>query len=310
MIMFITLKCKNCGEIQKVELDDLCKELLYKCRNCDTIMTERESTKIVNLETLENFEIFKIENGDSNSDFHNFVFTSDLDRITEIYCEADNDLKREITNIVDAIYLILNRKNIDDATTLHNMIRNYQLSKVESEQGESDTHSLVNTYKSFDELVSYIEEKIPGYSINASGLNKLKALFNKYDFDLLLECVDISCEQYLEYDDEDKPTKDSVGDFFEKIGGIAYNKSLSPILKKVGYIINYGYKVAYGWKKQAVKALLERYIVTLKEYGYNENEIISDLQDYVIPIIDDTCDWRQWDNIMEERIKMFSEENE
>lgn len=216
MIMFITLRCKNCGEIQKVELDDLCKELLYKCRNCDTIMTERESTKIVNLETLENFEIFKIENGDSNSDFHNFVFTSDLDRITEIYCEADNDLKRKITNIVDAIYLILNRKNIDDATTLHNMIRNYQLSKVESEQRESDTHSLVNTYKSFDELVSYIEEKIPGYSINASGLNKLKALFNKYDFDLLLECVDISCEQYLEYDDEDKPTKDSVGYFLRK----------------------------------------------------------------------------------------------
>lgn len=308
--MFITLRCKNCGEIQKVELDDLCKELLYKCRNCDTIMTERESTKLANLETLDNFEIFKIENGDSNSDFHNFVFTSDLDRITEIYCEADNDLKREITNIVDAIYLILNRKNIDDATNLHNIIRNYQLSEAKREQREFDTPSLVNTDQSFDRLVSYIEEKIPGYSINASGLNKLKTLFNKYDFDLLLECVDISCEQYLEYDEEDKPTKDSVGHFFDKIGGIAYNKSLSPIQKKVGYIVNYGDKVAYGWRKQDVKALLERYVVTLKEYGYDEDAIITDLQDYVIPIIDDTRNWRQWDSSMEDRIRMFAEGNE
>lgn len=308
--MFITLRCKNCGEIQKVELDDLCKELLYKCRNCDIIMTERESTKIANLETLDNFEIFKIENGDSNSDFHNFVFTSDLDRITEIYCEADNDLKREITNIVDAIYLILNRKNIDDATTLHNMLRNYQLSKAESEQGEFDTRSLLNTDKNFDGFVSYIEEKIPGYSINANGLNKLKNLFNKYDFDLLLECVDISCAQYLKYDEEDKPTKDSIEVFLDKIGGIAYNKSRSPIQDKVEYIINYGNKVAYGWKKQDVKALLERYVVTLKKCGYDEDSIITDLQDYVIPIIDYTRDWRQWDSSMEDRIRMFAEENE
>lgn len=308
--MLITLRCKNCGKVQRVELNDLCKDLFYKCVNCETIMTDRESTKLANLTTLDNFDVVKIIDGDSRSDFQNSIFTDDLERITEIYCGADNDFKREIANIVDAVYLIFNRKNVDEAKVLHNMVRDYQLSKDKIVQAEVENSSSLNTDKSLAGLVSYVEEKIPGYSVNESGFNKLNNLFKEYGYDLLIDCVDISCDRYLKYDKEGKSTKDSVEDFFDKIGGIAYNKSLSPIQKKIGYIINYGDKVAYGWRKNDVKALLQRYVVTLKEYGYDEEEIVTDLQDHVMTIISETRDWSEWDERMNDRVKMFAEEIE
>lgn len=308
--MLITLKCRNCGKIQKVELDDLCKELFYMCANCETIMTDRESTKLANLATLDNFDVVKIIDGDSRSDFQNSIFTDDLERITEIYCGADNDFKREIANIVDAVYLILNKKNVEEAKVLHNMVRDYQLSKDTTMQADAEKSLFVKTEKSFEEFVSYIEEKIPGYGISKSGLAFLKNLFNKYDFDLLLECVDISYEKYLEYDEEGEIVKGSIGLFCNKIGGIAYNKSRSQIQDRIGYIVNYGDKVAYDWRKNDVKALLQRYVVTLKEYGYDEEEIVTDLQDHVITMISETRDWREWDEKVRDRMRMFAEEIE
>lgn len=179
------------------------------------------------------------------------------------------------------------------------------LSKCEVEVNQ---HKIEST--SFEDLVQYIADKIPGRHINQHGLNRLNNLYKKHGYALLIDCVDISTEKYLKYDDNGIPTQDSVEVFFDKIGGIAHNKSLSPLDQKVRYVLNYGNKAFNYWKENDAKILLKQYVYAMKRLGYDDDEIIDDLNDRVVLLIDDAGNWSRWYNAMQELTDSLNEEIE
>ena len=78
----------------------------------------------------------------------------------------------------------------------------------------------------YDIVLGHLNSKIkPFYYENfQKGKGDLRPLIRKIGPRIVMESIDISAEQYLEYDDG-HPTKDSVEKFYIKIGGIAYNRS-------------------------------------------------------------------------------------
>ena len=86
-------------------------------------------------------------------------------------------------------------------------------------------------------IETLIKEKISPYSLNEKGKSTIASLANMYSYELLCDCIDIAASSYLNYDNEGRLTKESAEDFINKIGGIAYNKSLSPHRKTSIFIL-------------------------------------------------------------------------
>ena len=58
------------------------------------------------------------------------------------------------------------------------------------------------------------------YSLNAKGRQQLKRTIRRFGAEEVLEAMHIAGEQYLEYDSEDAPTKESVEIAWSKVSGI------------------------------------------------------------------------------------------
>jgi hypothetical protein len=96
-------------------------------------------------------------------------------------------------------------------------IRNYLDSKEEETFMQKEVYQIV---------LGHLNSKIKPFYYESfrKGRGDLRPLIRKSGPRVVMEAIDISAEQYLEYENE-KPTKDSVEKFYLKIGGIAYNKS-------------------------------------------------------------------------------------
>lgn len=306
--MFFTVRCKHCGRIQSFESQALEGEVFYKCINCDEYMTDRESTKLANIETLDNFEIVSVNEIEVQNENNSKNFLRVISDIEEVFLSADDEIQKQIISFLDTSYLILNRDDRDDKQILFDTVREMLSASLSKCEVEVNQHNIEST--NFEDLVQYIEDKIPGRHINQHGLNRLNNLYKKHGYALLIDCVDISTEKYLKYDDNGIPTQDSVEVFFDKIGGIAHNKSLSPLDQKVRYVLNYGNKAFNYWKENDAKILLKQYVYAMKRLGYDDDEIIDDLNDRVVLLIDDTGNWSRWYNAMQELTESLNEEIE
>lgn len=86
-------------------------------------------------------------------------------------------------------------------------------------------------------IETIINDKIAPYSLNEIGKSQLAQTIRKYPYELLRECIDLGIEQYFHYDEKGL-TRESVDEFLNKLGGIAYNKSQSPIDQEISHIKN------------------------------------------------------------------------
>lgn len=100
-----------------------------------------------------------------------------------------------------------------------------------------------------EELISLDDEQLEifkdhwsettGFSANENGTRDIKKWIKKFDLNLLLDCVDISVNQYLKYDKDGESTKESVEKAFKMIPRIATNKlkgEEEPYMKDLYYI--------------------------------------------------------------------------
>lgn len=151
-------------------------------------------------------------------------------------------------------------------------------------------------------IETIINEKIKPYSLNEKGLADIAVLKKQYSYDLLIECINIGVSTYFRYDENGTPTKDSVSGFLNKLGGIAHNKSLSPIDQEISHILSIGKNSFSYWSKDRASQLLHEYANELLQ-NWTKDAVLSDLRGDTIRMLKSSKNWSQWINNMEGWIK-------
>jgi hypothetical protein len=154
-----------------------------------------------------------------------------------------------------------------------------------------------------EKLITFIEQKIKPFTLNEIGRAKIASLLQKHTYDLLIECVDIGYYQYIKLDESGQPTKESIEVFMDKIGGIAHNKTLSPVDKEIRHVLNAGKKAFNYWNENNAKNTLKDYVYQLQKGGWSDDQIEDDLKNEVIRAVNKSKNWSEWMNIMEGWIK-------
>lgn len=65
---------------------------------------------------------------------------------------------------------------------------------------------------------------VTGYVLNPRGKKRIKKLLKEFGLRRVLECVDISMDYYIEYDNDGEVEPESFERALRKIGGILFNK--------------------------------------------------------------------------------------
>ena len=149
-----------------------------------------------------------------------------------------------------------------------------------------------------DDFATYIEKRISPYDLRENRRASLSLLFKKYPEELLLECVNIGIKQYFRYDNNGVLTKDSVETFLNKLGGIAFNKSQSPIKQEFNHIKNTCCSIYNYWDTTEGIDILEEYVSELRKVNWTEEQILSDLQNDVKRLCNRCRNWQQWSTSM------------
>lgn len=144
-------------------------------------------------------------------------------------------------------------------------------------------------------METIVNQKISPHTLNEKGKAEISKLLRTFGYDLLLESIDIGASTYFKYDSSGNLTGESVEIFLNKIGGIAYNKSRSPLDQELNYLKN---KCKQYWRNSKVEEILNNYVLALKDTGYSEDQIITDLQEKVHPLCNNHCSWKRWSNTM------------
>lgn len=155
---------------------------------------------------------------------------------------------------------------------------------------KSDTVNLV---------VDYINSKIKNFSLNETGMRNIEKLTKKFDLSDILEAIDISESKYLQYDADDNLVQDSVEHFINKIGGILVLKNRPPVDKELAYIKGICRNRFNYWNNKVGSIILNNYVTALREYGWNAERILDDIQTEVKPKTIECKNWTQWKNLIE-----------
>lgn len=148
-------------------------------------------------------------------------------------------------------------------------------------------------------IETIIAEKIHPYTLNEKGQADLSQIIRTYSYDLLLECIDIGVSTYFRYDENGKLTQNSVQTFLSKLGGIAYNKSRSPIDQEVYHLKNKGRASFAYWNSQRADELFADYIKELRLFGWSDSMILSDLRGETSQMMSKSRNWSEWSATME-----------
>ena len=160
-------------------------------------------------------------------------------------------------------------------------------------------------------IMTIIKAKILPYTFTKVGEANIARLEKQYPYDLIVECIDIGIASYFEYDKNGVLTKDSVGFFLNKLGGILHNKSQSPIDQEISRLLNVGKNKFSYWDKDRAAQILHDYANELLQH-WKENAVLYDLKGEATRLLNNSRNWSQWTNNMEgwiSDIKKWSEKD-
>lgn len=115
--MVFKLKCKNCGSIISYNTA-LKRDILQRCE-CGQLLATNIECKLDSVADMEKFELIGIEHS-----FEEKLLAEDLSRIEKIFDRADSTSKDIILTIIDHIYLLLNRDDVDALKGLEKLLYN------------------------------------------------------------------------------------------------------------------------------------------------------------------------------------------
>ncbi len=226
----------------------------------------------------------------------------EVDHIDPVSKGGDNSILNLITSCFDCNSGKSNIELDDDSVVIKQRLQ-LELLQERREQIEMMFNWKKELLKLDDDIlkliVNYIEDKIYGFKVNEKGLKKILPLAKKFAFADILESIDISENKYLRYNSDGDPIPESVEEFFNKIGGILVNKFRPPIQQKISYIKGICRKRLSYWNEKTGSTILSNYVAALKNYGWNEEQILKDLENEVIPKTIESKNWTEWRNFIE-----------
>lgn len=160
-------------------------------------------------------------------------------------------------------------------------------------------------------IETIIKEKIQPFILTECGQADVAQLVRTYPYELLLECIDIGVSAYFDYDEDGKLKKESVDNFLDKLGGIAYNKSRPPIEQEIYHLKNKGRLKFSYWDQYKADSLLHEYVDALQRAGWSENMILDDLKGEASRVVTTSRNWSMWSATIEqwiEEIKGWSDD--
>lgn len=133
---------------------------------------------------------------------------------------------------------------------------------------------------SFDIILDVLRDRIkPAYLYKAEK-TRLKEYLKTYDILDILKSIDISVAKYARFDGDDC-LQDSVPGVVEKLGGILYNQTLSPVDSESSHVRhicrnNFG---PDDYNDREAKAILHDYVAHLRSQDMSDEDIIEELKD-------------------------------
>ena len=166
----------------------------------------------------------------------------EMDHIQPVSKDGDDDIANLVTSCFDCNRGKRDHELTDDAVIKK---RKAQLDELQEKREQLEMmldwqNSLINIKNDAIKGIENIWTKnIPGYSFTEFGRSGISKLVSKYGLPEILECVNISINQYLQVDANGKPINDSVQKTFEYIEKIARSRkyiSQNPHMKDLYYI--------------------------------------------------------------------------
>lgn len=151
-------------------------------------------------------------------------------------------------------------------------------------------------------IETIIKEKIYPYALNDRGKANIAQLERQYSYEELLEYIDIGISTYFKYDADGDLTRESIETFLNKLGGIAFIKSMAPLEQEIYHLKNKGKRQFSYWDPNRADSLLHKYVDALRLQGWNESMILSDLQGESARLMSNSKNWTAWCHAIEEWI--------
>jgi len=82
-----------------------------------------------------------------------------------------------------------------------------------------------------DTASEYWHKAVSPFSLTETGKSDIKKLVKKFGVIYILDAIDVSVDAYLKYNSDGKPTDESVGVCFSKLGGICFRRKFPEKVK-------------------------------------------------------------------------------
>jgi hypothetical protein len=226
-----------------------------------------------------------------------------VDHIDPVANGGGNDIINLLTSCFDC-NMGKSDKKLSDNSVIEKQHKQLELLQERREQIElmfEWKKSLSRLDEETVEMIKdHIDSKISPFTIDDNGCSIIRNHLQKYSIDELLDAIDVSAKAYLKFSKENELLKESIDTFLNKIGGILFNRRLKPIDQKMAQIKNKAKNSFEYYDPKRGAILLSQYVSALKQFwNYSDEEIIKDLDEELLPKLEEKANWTEWRELLE-----------
>lgn len=147
-----------------------------------------------------------------------------------------------------------------------------------------------------DSIALHWAQSVAPFTLNENGRSSLVRYLAKFSFAEIIEAMDLAVGQYVRYDDDDKPTSESVEDAWHKIAGIIVNRRSGNTKRDLYY--------CRGILRNRLGYINERHVMSLLQGMQNSGVPAEHLK----TICKEVRNWTEFREVAEEQIAFAAAE--
>jgi len=213
--------------------------------------------------------------------------------------------KNEITNLITSCFDCNSGKSdkqLSDNSSVVKQQKQLELIQEKKEQLEmifkwKESLDKIDKF-TFERIAKQIELRMKPNTLDEKGKQGIRSLIKKYSVEKILHAIEIAAEKYLQYNKNGGVTQESAENYIKKISGILYTESLGPVQQKIVYLKGIVRNQFNVENSTTISMLINDYVKALKSQGYNDEDVIKDFEDELIPKTFEIRWWSEWKKII------------